>query len=135
MIKPEEMSLLAHKHIQTLLNDRKKLSEDEVNSVYRLSQHLRVFGLLSVSGYINHNNNQDSKNRNTNTQIWSKLLAQLLDKDNSYDSIELMKSVIHWADNDPKIYMLQWRRALELSQHWNFWARAYKEPSKSTPDV
>ena len=41
MIKPEQMSLAAHSHIQKILTNG-TLTEENVNSVQRLSQHLRV---------------------------------------------------------------------------------------------
>jgi hypothetical protein len=63
MIQPEEMNLLAYKHIQDYLNSAASLniSEEDLTAVLRLSQHLRVFGLLSAVGYINQTNDQDSK--------------------------------------------------------------------------
>ncbi len=126
MIKPEQMSLAAHSHIQKILNDDVLTAED-INAVYRLSQHLRTFGLLSAVGYINQNPNKvEGKIRERTLPIWKSLLAQLLNQAENIEPKKLMDTVINYANNRPEIYMLQWRRSLELSQHWNFWARAYK---------
>jgi hypothetical protein len=126
MIKPEQMSLAAHSHIQKILNDEELTAED-INAVYGLSQHLRTFGLLSAVGYINQSPNQDEgKVRALTLPIWKSLLAQLLNQSEDIEPKKLMNTVINYATNRPDIYMLQWRRSLELSQHWNFWARAYK---------
>jgi hypothetical protein len=127
MIKPEQMSLAAHSHIQKILNDE-KLTVEDLNAIYRLSQHLRTFGLLSAVGYINQSPNKDESKILTRTvPIWKSLLAQLLNQSEDIEPKKLMNTVISYANNRPDIYMLQWRRSLELSQHWNFWARAYKE--------
>jgi uncharacterized protein YicC (UPF0701 family) len=126
MIKPEQMSLAAHSHIQKILNDETLTAED-LNAVYQLSQHLRTFGLLSAVGYINQSQDKDeAKVRARTLPIWQSLLAQLLNQREDIGAKELMDTVIKYANNRPDIYMLQWRRSLELSQHWNFWARAYK---------
>ena len=131
MIKPEQMSLAAHSHIQNILTDG-TLTKEDVNSVQRLSQHLRVFGLLSAAGHINQSNQQKGKIKERSVPIWTPLLAQLLQKDLNIAPKDLMDAVLKIAqaetDNN---YMLQWRRSLELSQHWNFWARAYKEEKQS----
>ncbi len=126
MIKPEQMSLAAHSHIQKILNDDVLTAED-ISAVYRLSQHLRTFGLLSAVGYINQSPNKaEGKVRERTLPIWKSLLAQLLNQAEDIEPKKLMDTVINYANNRPEIYMLQWRRSLELSQHWNFWARAYK---------
>jgi hypothetical protein len=126
MIKPEQMSLAAHSHIQKILNDETLTTED-LNAVYRLSQHLRTFGLLSAVGYINQSPNKaEDKVRERTLPIWKSLLAQLLNQAEDIEPKKLMNTVISYANNRPDIYMLQWRRSLELSQHWIFWARAYK---------
>ena len=126
MIKPEQMSLAAHSHIQKILSDDVLIAEDII-AVYRLSQHLRTFGLLSAVGYINQSPNKaEGKVRERTLPIWKSLLAQLLNQAEDIESKKLMDTVINYANNRPEIYMLQWRRSLELSQHWNFWARAYK---------
>jgi glucan phosphorylase len=124
MIKPEQMSLSAHAHIQNIL-DRGMLTSEDMNAVYRLAQHLRVFGLLSATGYINQNNQQEGKIKERIPLIWKSLLAQLLAKDVGIEPKLLMKEVFELAQNKPELYMLQWQRALALSHHWNFWARAY----------
>jgi hypothetical protein len=129
MIKPEQMSLAAHSHIQKILSDD-VLTADDISAVYRLSQHLRTFGLLSAVGYINQSPNKaEGKVRERTLPIWKSLLAQLLNQAEDIESKKLMDTVINYANNRPEIYMLQWRRSLELSQHWNFWARAYKSES------
>jgi hypothetical protein len=135
MIQPEQMSLAAHSHIQKILKNG-TLTEDDLNAVYRLSQHLRVFGLLSAVGYMNQSANEsEGKVRARISLVWKPLLAQLLmnkdellaNKDEIIKPKELMEKVIGYANDKPDIYMLQWRRSLELSPHWNFWARAYKQ--------
>lgn len=139
MIQPEQMSLAAHSHIQKILKNG-PLTDEDLNAVYRLSQHLRVFGLLSAVGYMNQSANEsEGKVRARVSLVWKPLLAQLLmsgdellvNKDEIITPKELMEKVIGYANNRPDIYMLQWRRSLELSQHWNFWARAYKAEKQS----
>ena len=127
MIKPEQMSLAAHNHIQKILDDE-QLTIEDLNAIYRLSQHLRTFGLLSAVGYINQSSTKtEGTIRERILPIWKSLLAQLLNQAEDIEPKKLMNTVISYANNRPHIYMLQWRRSLELSQHWNFWARAYKE--------
>ena len=127
MIKPEQMSLAAHSHIQKILTNG-TLTKEDVNSVQRLSQHLRVFGLLSAAGHINQSNQQKGKIKERTVPVWTPLLAQLLWKDLNIDSKDLMNEVLKIAKAEiDNTYMLQWRRSLEFSQHWNFWARAYKK--------
>jgi hypothetical protein len=127
MIKPEQMSLAAHSHIQKILNNETLTTED-ITAVYRLSQHLRTFGLLSAVGYINQSLNKAGEKICERTlPIWKILLAQLLNQAEDIEPEKLMNTVISYANNRPDIYMLQWRRSLELSQHWNFWARVYQE--------
>jgi hypothetical protein len=129
MIKPEQMSLAAHSHIQKILSED-VLTADDISAVYQLSQHLRTFGLLSAVRYINQSPNKaEGKVRERTLPIWKSLLAQLLNQAEDIESKKLMDTVINYANNRPEIYMLQWRRSLELSQHWNFWARAYKSES------
>jgi hypothetical protein len=126
MIQPEQMSLAAHSHIQKILRGG-TLTEEDLNAVYRLSQHLRVFGLLSAVGYLNQSaNKSEGKIRERISDVWKPLLAQLLGQHESIDREKLMGIIIKYANDKPDVYMLQWRRSLELSQHWNFWARAYK---------
>jgi hypothetical protein len=76
MIQPEQMSLMAHDHIQKILKNG-TLTEDDLTAVYRLSQHLRVFGLLSAVGYLNQSTNKtESKIRDQISPVWKPLLAQ-----------------------------------------------------------
>ena len=163
-VKPEHMSLTAHKHIQGYLEQKKKekLDTNDLNAVLRLSQHLRVFGLLSAVGYINQTNEKEDevaqvseaegasnekkgKVRERTVPVWESLLRQLLDltyppakdeskkkrkkteekEENMSPREELMEKVTEMAKEYPVEYMSHWRRALVLSNHWNFWARAY----------
>ena len=50
LVLPEQMSLNAHEHIQMYLQkySKRKLDKNDLTAVLRLSQHLRVFGLLSA---------------------------------------------------------------------------------------
>jgi hypothetical protein len=123
MINPEQMSLSAHAHIQQY---KKVLEEDDLTAVLRLSQHLRVFGLLSAVGYINQKNDQGGKIRERTVPVWESLLGQLIDEKNPPKRQDLMKEVVQMAKDNPAEYMATWRRSLVLAQHWNFWARAYK---------
>jgi hypothetical protein len=43
---------------------------------------------------------------------------------------ELMQQVEQMARGNSALYMATWRKALVLSNHWNFWARAYQEEDK-----
>jgi hypothetical protein len=54
-VQPEQMSLDAYGHIQKYLEicNKAKLDKEDLTAVLRLSQHLRVFGLLSAVGYVN----------------------------------------------------------------------------------
>ncbi len=128
MIQPEQMSLAAHTHIQTYIDnsDRPALDQEDLNAVLRLSQHLRVFGLLSAVGYVNQENAQGGAVRARTLPVWASLLGQLIDEQNPPQRQELMAKVVELTRNEPAIYMTTWRRSLILSQHWNFWARAYK---------
>ena len=131
MIQPEQMSLAAHSHIQKILKHG-TLTEEELNAVYRLSQHLRVFGLLSAVGYLNQSaNKSEGKIRERVSDVWKPLLAQLLDRDECIERQKLMDIIIKYANTQPDVYMLQWRRSLKFSHHWNFWARAYKVEKQS----
>ena len=125
MILPEQMSLSACKHIQTYMRDRTELSKNDLNAVLRLSQHLRVFGLLSATGYINQNNEQEGEVRQRTVPVWLCLLGQLIDEDNPPDRRQLMETVKQMANDSPSEYMMNWRKSLILANHWNFWARAY----------
>jgi len=127
MIQPEQMSLLAHRHIQTYLNNRPGLSDNDLTAVLRLSQHLRVFGLLSAAGYVNQSNAQVGNVRQRTVPVWESLLGQLVDEENPPNRRTLMEQVAALAHDQPNEYMALWRKALVLANHWNFWARAYKE--------
>jgi hypothetical protein len=126
MIQPEEMSLLAHGHIQDYLDTRINISDEDLTAVLRLSQHLRVFGLLSAVGYINQTNDQEGRVRERTVPVWRSLLSQLILGEPTDDSRILMESVVTMAREEPTKYMKTWRKSLVLSNHWNFWARAYK---------
>lgn len=127
MVNPEQTSLTAHYHIQKYLNDKPKLAEDDLTAVLRLSQHLRVFGLLSAVGYVNQSNDQNGRVRQRTVPVWEALLGQLINEQNPPDRQGLMEQVVTMARHEPEKYMATWRRSLVLAQHWNFWARAYKE--------
>jgi hypothetical protein len=126
-VKPEEISLTACRHIQTYLrqNDRRLLSKNDLNAILRLSQHLRVFGLLSATGYINQSNEQQGEVRQRTVPVWSSLLGQLIDENNPPDRQQLMRTIREIAEDNPSQYMTYWRKALVFANHWNFWARAY----------
>jgi hypothetical protein len=126
MIQPEEMSLLAHGHIQNYMAPGVTISEEDLTAVLRLSQHLRVFGLLSAVGYINQTNDQDGRIRERTVPVWQSLLSQLILGEAASDSRTLMAAVVEMAKENPRIYMTTWRKSLVLTNHWNFWARAYK---------
>ncbi len=126
MIQPEEMSLLAHGHLKNYLDNRINISDEDLTAVLRLSQHLRVFGLLSAVGYINQTNDQEGRVRERTVPVWRSLLSQLILGESSDNSRTLMDSVVTMANTEPRKYMINWRKSLVLSNHWNFWARAYK---------
>lgn len=132
IILPEQMSLTACEHIQNYKGDRTELSKEDLNAVLRLSQHLRVFGLLSATGYINQSNDQEGKVRERTVPIWLALLGQLIfpgDREIIEDKLDnrkkLMKEVQAMAKSRPAEYMMNWRKSLIMANHWNFWARAY----------
>jgi hypothetical protein len=126
MIQPEEFSLLAHEHVQVYLDKQPNITDEDLTAVLRLSQHLRVFGLLSAVGYINQTNDQEGKIRERTVPVWRSLLSQLILGKATNDSRKLMESVVEMARRHPKEYMVAWRKSLVLTNHWNFWARAYK---------
>lgn len=127
MVQPEQMSLQAHEHIQAYLENQPTLSEDDLTAILRLSQHLRVFGLLSAVGYINQSNGQEGKVRQRTVPVWRSLLGQLVLGSAKANSKDLMAAVVKIAQEQPMQYMATWRKSLILANHWNFWARAYKE--------
>jgi hypothetical protein len=124
-VKPEQISLSAHKHIQNYLgkNGLDGLSANDLSAVMRLSQHLRVFGLLSATGYINQSNAREGEVRKRTVPVWSILLGQLMGES---DPKKLMQKTETIARENPHQYMAIWQRALLLSNYWNFWARAYQ---------
>ncbi len=126
-VRPEHISLLAYKHIQQYMSSqgKKSLSQEDLNAVLRLSQHLRVFGLLSAIGYVNQSNAQEGKVRQRTVPVWTSLLGQLVSEDNFSDAKELMQKIHTLASKQPAEYLALWRRSLILANHWNFWARAY----------
>ncbi|MBR8835361.1 MAG: hypothetical protein DSM106950_15370 [Stigonema ocellatum SAG 48.90 = DSM 106950] len=128
-ILPEQMSLSAHQHIQTYLRNRhqQRLDKNDLNAVLRLSQHLRVFGLLSAVGYVNQSNAQGGEVRTRTVPVWESLLGQMINETHPPSREELMEEVVRMAKNEPQQYMTTWRRSLMLGNHWNFWARAYVE--------
>lgn len=130
LLQPEQMSLEAYQHIQECLNDKKvkDLEKGDVTAVMELSQHLRVFGVLSAVGYVRHAREGDKRKRIR--PMWTPLLWRLVcgDKQRPSDDKqarqELMNATYTLSTKDPKGYMVRWRQALKLSNHWNFWARA-----------
>ena len=95
-----------------------------------MSQHLRVFGLLSAVGYLNQANAQDNNEvRKRTVPVWESLLGQMVavDKNQLSNKEELMTQIVEMTRNQPQEYMLNWRKSLLLANHWNFWARAYQE--------
>lgn len=125
-VQPEQASLLAHGHIQTYLRTqhRSHLTKNDLTAVLRLSQHLRVFGLLSAAAYVNQANAQGGEVRERTVPVWESLLCQLMEQ-SPVNRATLMESVIDLTKSHPNAYMVKWRKALNLSRHWNFWARAY----------
>ncbi|MEH2327343.1 MAG: hypothetical protein V7K32_28055 [Nostoc sp.] len=128
-VLPEQMSLVAHKHIQTYLENQhqQKLDKNDMTAVLRLSQHLRVFGLLSAVGYVNQSNAQGGEVRERTVPVWESLLGQMINQANPPQREQLMEQVVQMTRNQPQLYMATWRRSLILANHWNFWARAYQE--------
>lgn len=128
-VQPEQMSLDAHAHIQKYLEKtgRNSLAREDLNAVLRLSQHLRVFGLLSVVGYINQANQQGGVVRERTVPVWKCLINNLLAPQDNLSNQALMEMVIAMNRNNPSQYMISWRKSLQMSNHWNFWARAYSD--------
>lgn len=132
VVQPEQMSLTAHQHIQEYLKAATKanIEKEDLNAVLRLSQHLRVFGLLSAVGYLNQSNAQENnETRKRTVPVWGLLLGQMLGKtinaSNALERRELMETVAEMARENPAEYMATWRKSLILAEQWNFWARAY----------
>lgn len=126
-VQPESVSLTAHEHIHKYLrqHNQTQLNQEELNAVLRLSQHLRVFGLLSAVGYINQTNDQEGKVRIRTVPVWRCLITGLLELPDNTNKKELMTQVVDLAKNKPSEYLVRWRQAMVMSNHWNFWARAY----------
>ncbi|WP_199319820.1 hypothetical protein [Dolichospermum sp. FACHB-1091] len=131
LVLPEQMSLSAHEHIQKYLKTYKKqkLDKNDLTAVLRLSQHLRVFGLLSAVGYLNQANAQGGEVRERTVPVWESLLGQMVavDKNQLPNKEELMTQIVEMTGKQPQEYILTWRKSLLLANHWNFWARAYQE--------
>ncbi|HEY9811331.1 MAG TPA: hypothetical protein V6D13_18555 [Halomicronema sp.] len=133
MVQPEQMSLAAHTHIKKYLETAKKpdMEKEDLNAVLRLSQHLRLFGLLSAVGYVNQQNAQEGKVRERTVPVWGSLIGQLLgqsiDTKNAQQRRELMETIVNMARQEPAQYMQTWRKSLMLAEQWNFWARAYSQ--------
>lgn len=130
VVLPEQMSLNAHEHIQMYLQkySKRKLDKNDLTAVLRLSQHLRVFGLLSAVGYLNQANAQENNEvRKRTVPVWELLLGQMVDKDKLPSKEEMMTQIVDITRNKPQEYMFMWRKSLLLANHWNFWARAYQE--------
>lgn len=117
MILAEEMSLSAHRHIKKYLNGNSHMTEEDLTAVLRLSQHLRVFGLVSATGYVNQSNDQDGKIRQRTVPVWESLLGQLINEKQVPQKEELMEQVVTMANERPAEYMANWRRALVLANH------------------
>lgn len=132
-LQPEQMSLEAYEHIQECLKDKKVeyLKKEDVTAVVQLAQHLRVFGLLSAVGYVRHA--RDGKIRERIRPMWTPLLWRLVcgDKPKPTNDKQVRQELMHvtytLSTQDQKGYMVKWRQALKLSNHWNFWARACQE--------
>ena len=133
MVKPEQISLTAHKHIQTYLESSAKtaIDKEDLNAILRLSQHLRVFGLLSAAAYVKQTNAQEGKVRSRILPVWKSLLGQFINPQKPPSEDELREAIVKMARTEPAKYMATWRQAMMLSNHWNFWARAYS----ATPPI
>lgn len=128
-VRPEQMSLDAYQHIQLCLNGKSQLDKEDVTAILRLSQHLRVFGLLSAVGYLNHS--KAGRVQERTKPMWKPLLWRLMHENEPVGSeAELMAEVEQMARKQSSLYMATWRRALILSNHWSFWARAYQKEEK-----
>lgn len=133
MVQPEQMSLSAHAHIKQYLQTSAKsnMEKEDLNAVLRLSQHLRLFGLLSAVGYVNQQNAQGGQVRERTVPVWGSLIGQLLaqpiDTNNPQQRRQLMETVVNMARQEPARYMQTWRKSLMLAEQWNFWARAYSQ--------
>lgn len=128
-VRPEQMSLDAYQHIQLCLTGKSHLDKDDVTAILRLSQHLRVFGLLSAVGYLNHS--KAGKVQDRTKRMWMPLLWRLIYEHEPVGSErDLMTAVKQMAGDKAPLYMATWRKALILSNHWNFWAKAHQKEDK-----
>ena len=138
LVQPEHMSLTAHAHIIDYLEKfskgTKTLEDSEIVSILQLSQHLRMFGLLSAAGFVKQTNQQGGEVQKKRRQVWELLLCKLLGSSEVSDAKTLMEAIVKMTSDRPAEYMALWRRATVLSKHWNFWARAYQIeiPSKDS---
>ena len=129
VVKPEQMSLDAYQHIQLCLNGKSHLEKEDVTAILRLSQHLRIFGLLSAVGYLNQA--KAGKVQDRTKPMWMPLLWRLVyEHEPSGSEHDLMTKVERMARENAPLYMATWRKALILSNHWNFWARAHQREDK-----
>lgn len=148
-IQPEKMSLLAHGHIQAYISEKwrpkeerpkDKLTDAEATSVFQLAHHLRVFGLLSAVGFVSQSNQQGGETSKQRGKVWKTLLGNLMadapsiqaddiKTDEIFDAAKLMAKVKDLAEQKETQaeYMAMWQKALKLSKHWSFWAKAYQE--------
>ncbi len=120
--RPDKLSLDAYNHIQACLNGKNFLEDESITAILRLSQYLRVFGLLAAVGYINQA--KEGKIVERTIPMWLTLLSKCMNREPNKQ--ELMQYVTKLARENPKEYMAYWRLSLSLSNYWNFWARAYK---------
>lgn len=137
-LQPEQMSLEAYRHIQECLKRKAvtTLPKEDVTAIIQLTQHLRVFGLLSAVGYVRHA--REGKIRDRIRPMWMPLLWRLIfgsdakiPTNDSQARQNLMDETYKLSTQDPKGYMVKWRLALKLANHWNFWARAFQEEDKT----
>lgn len=130
-VQPEQKSLEAHDQVKKYLADNRlaHFSKEDLNAVLRLSQHLRVFGLLSAVGYINQTNAQEGEVRKRTVPVWHSLLGQLIcpNQNPLPNKADLMAAVVQMTRTSPSEYMAAWQNAIAASNHWNFWARAYSQ--------
>jgi hypothetical protein len=151
-IQPEKISLLAHDHIQAYISEswriqegrpKDKLNSAEATSVFQLGQHLRVFGLLSAVGFVSQSNQQSGDTSKQRGKVWKTLLGSLMGDAPSisaeeikegadFDAAKLMAKVKGLAEQQQtqSEYMAMWQKALRLSKHWSFWAKAYQEQTQ-----
>jgi len=158
-IQPEKLSLLAHAHVQAYIGEEwrleekrpaDKLTDAEATSIFQLAQHLRVFGLLSAVGFVSQSNQQGGDTSKQRGKVWKTLLGSLMSDapsiraediktHGSFDAVKLMAKVKDLAEQKetPSEYMAMWQKAMKLSKHWSFWAKAYQEEKKNeqTADV